>query len=309
MILVVKPGRLPAEHWIEAFAAKMPELEVRVWPDVGARAEVDVLFTVRIAKGEVARFPNLKFVSLIAAGADRLLADPNIPPHLPIVRAVNPEMALTMKAWVVYQVVRHHRQMARYEADQAAHRWNRQPVVPPRKVRIGVMGLGVLGGAAARALLDFGFDVAGWSRRGRRIEGIEDFTGPEGLRPFLARSDILVCILPFTKETEGVLGADSFAALPKGAYVINCGRGELIVEDELKAALDSGHLSGAALDVFRVEPLPPDHPFWAHPLITITPHNASTGSAWHAVDVVIENIRRLEAGQPLIATVDRDAGY
>lgn len=309
MILVVKPGRLPVEHWLEAFAAKMPELEVRVWPDVGDRAEVDVLFTVRIAKGEVARFPNLKFVSLIAAGADRLLADPDIPGHLPIVRAVNPEMALTMKAWVVYQVVRHHREMARYEADQAAHRWNRLAVVPPRKVRIGIMGLGVLGGAAARALVDFGFDVAGWTRRGRGIEGIEDFIGLDGLRPFLARSDILVSILPFTTDTDGVLDADAFAALPKGAYVINCGRGELVVEDDLKMALDSGHLSGAALDVFRQEPLPPDHPFWAHPLITITPHNASTGSAWYAVDVVIENIRRLEAGQPLVATVDREAGY
>jgi len=169
--------------------------------------------------------------------------------------------------------------------------------------------LGVLGGAAARALVDFGFDVAGWSRRGGKIEGIEDFTGPEGLRPFLARSDILVCILPFTKETEGVLGADAFATLPKRAYVINCGRGELVVEDDLAAALDQGHLSGAALDVFRQEPLPSDHPFWEHPLITITPHNASTGSAWHAVDVVIENLRRQAAGRSLTATVDRDAGY
>ena len=309
MILLLKPGRVPAQHWIDAFAAKMPELEVRLWPDVGDRAEVDVLFTVRIAEGEVARFPNLKFVALIAAGADRLLADPDIPPHLPIVRSINPEMALTMKAWVVYQVVRHHREMARYEADQAAHRWNRLAVVPPREVRIGVMGLGVLGGAAARALLDFGFDVAGWSRRGGSIEGIEDFIGPDGLRPFLTRSDILVSILPFTKDTEGVLDADAFAALPKGAYVINCGRGELVVEEDLKAALDSGHLLGAALDVFRTEPLPDDHPFWEHPLITMTPHNASTGSAWHAVDVVIENIRRCQAGEPLIATVDRAAGY
>jgi glyoxylate/hydroxypyruvate reductase A len=309
MILVLKPGRLPAQHWLDAFATKMPELEVRVWPDVGDRAEVDVLLTVRIAKGEVARFPNLKFIALIAAGADRLLEDPDIPPHLPIVRAVNPEMALTMKAWVVYQVVRYHREMAQYEADQAAHRWNRRAVAPPREVRIGVMGLGVLGGEAARALVDFGFDVAGWSRRGRGMEGIEDFIGPDGLRPFLARSDILVSILPFTKDTEGLLDADAFAALPKGAYVISCGRGELIVEDDLKAALDQGHLSGAALDVFREEPLPPDHPFWAHPLVTITPHNASTGSAWHAVDVVIENIRRMKAGENLIATVDCEAGY
>ncbi|HSR56528.1 MAG TPA: glyoxylate/hydroxypyruvate reductase A, partial [Alphaproteobacteria bacterium] len=213
------------------------------------------------------------------------------------------------KAWVVYQVVRHHREMPAYEADQKAHRWNRRRVVPPRLVRVGVMGLGQLGGATARALVDFGYDVAGWSRRGRGLEGVEDFIGPEGLEPFLARSDVLIGILPFTKATESLLDARAFATLPKGAYFINCGRGELVVEDDLLAALDSGHLSGAALDVFREEPLPPDHRIWDHPRITVTPHNASTSSAWGAVDIVIENIRRFEAGEPPRAVVDREAGY
>ncbi|MDX1486119.1 MAG: glyoxylate/hydroxypyruvate reductase A [Alphaproteobacteria bacterium] len=309
MILALKTGRLPASHWLEAFAAKMPELEVRVWPECGDRAEVDVLFTTRIPEGEVRTFPNLKFVALVAAGADRFLADPDIPEHLPIVRAFNPEQPLTMKAWIAYQVIRHHREMPQYEADQRAHRWDRRAVTPPREVRIGIMGLGQLGGAAARTLVDLGYDVAGWTRTGRGIEGVEDFIGGDALKPFLARSDILIGVLPFTKATDGLLDADAFAALPRGAFIINSGRGELIVEDDLIAALDQGHLSGAALDVFRTEPLPPDHPFWDHPKIAVTPHNSSTSSAWHAVDIVIENIRRLEAGEPLVATIDRDAGY
>jgi len=309
LILALKSGRLSAQDWIEAFAAKMPELEVRVWPDCGDRAEVDVLFTTRIPKGEVASFPNLKFVALVAAGADRFLADPDIPAHLPIVRAYNPEQALTMKAWVVYQVIRHHREMPQYEADQKAHRWDRRPVLQPRFVRVGVMGLGQLGGAAARSLADLGYDVAGWSRGGRGIEGVDDFIGPDGLMAFLARTEILIGILPFTRETDRLLDGPAFAALPKGAYVINCGRGELIVEKDLLAALDSGHLSGAALDVFRQEPLPADHVFWDHPKITVTPHNSSTSSAWGAVDIVIENIRRYQNGEPLRATIDRQAGY
>lgn len=309
LILALKTGRLPPSDWIEAFAAKMPELEVRFWPDCGDRSEVDVLFTTRIPRGEVATFPNLKFVVLLAAGADRFLADPDIPAELPIVRAFNAEMALTMKAWVVYQVIRHHREMPQYEADQRAHRWDRRRVVPPRCVRVGVMGLGQLGGAAARALVDLGYDVAGWSRGGRGIEGVEDFIGPAGLTRFLARSDILIAILPFTTETEGLLDSRAFTALPEGAFFINCGRGELVIEADLLAAVDSGHLSGAALDVFRTEPLPPDHPFWDHPKVAVTPHNASTASAWDAVDIVIENIRRYQAGEPLLATVDREAGY
>lgn len=309
MILVLKAGREPVADWLAAFAAKMPELEVRIWPDVGDRAEVDVLFTTRIAEGEVARFPNLRFVTLIAAGADRLLADPGIPASLPIVRSVNPQRATTMAAWVLYHVIRHHRDFAAHEADQADGRWQLREYLPPGRVRIGVMGLGDLGGAVARALVGLGYGVAGWSRRPRNIAGVEGFAGPRRFARFLARSDILVAILPFTPDTDGLLDARALAALPRGAYVINSGRGELIVEQDLLAAIGSGHLSGAALDVFRVEPLPADHAFWAHPKITMTPHNSCMASAWHSVDVVIENIRRLEAGQPLAATIDRAAGY
>jgi glyoxylate/hydroxypyruvate reductase A len=298
MILALKPGRLAASDYITAFAAKMPGLEVRVWPELGDRAEVDVLFTTRIPRGELSSFPNLKFVALVAAGADRFLSDPEIPRDLPIVRAFNPEQARTMTGWVVYQVIRHHREMAAYEADQAARRWDRRPVVQPGEVRVSVMGLGELGGAAAREL-----------RGGRGIEGVTDFVGPGGFGPMLARSDILIGILPYTRETDGLLDTRAFAALPEGALVINCGRGELIVEADLLAAIDSGHLSGAALDVFREEPLPPEHPFWDHPRIALTPHNASTGTAWGAVDIVIENIRRSQAGRPFLATVDRERGY
>lgn len=309
MALLIKPGRDPAENWMEAIGAELPDLEMRIWPEAGERAEVEYLIANQLPPGDFATFPNLKFVASTSAGVDRLLSDPDLPAEVPIVRSINAQRTATMGAWVTYQVLRHHRHFDRYPANQAKKVWEHLPYPAPEEVGVGVMGLGTLGSFAAATLRGFMYDVAGWSRSPKSIEGVKCFAGPEEFPEFLARTDILVSILPGTPATDKLLNAEALARLPEGAYVINSGRGNVIDEDALIAAIDSGHLSGAALDVYKTEPLPKDHPFWGHSRITMTPHYASFGSAKYGAAVVVENIRRARAGKPLTDVVDKAEGY
>lgn len=309
MALLIKPGRDAAENWVEALGAALPDLDVRVWPEVENRAEIEYIIMSRIDEGEIATFPNLRFIATTNVGVDRLLADPALPPDVPVVRSVNAERTALMTGFILYNVIRHHRRHALHEANQRAHNWEMLKYPPPGEVGVGMMGLGVLSGAAARALAGLMYDVAAWTRTPKDEPGIANFVGPEQLAPFLARSDILVSILPQTTATNGLLNADTLALLPEGAYVINAGRGSLLDEEALLAAIDSGHLSGAALDVYAQEPLPADHPFWEHPRITMTPHDSCAGRARFSAEIVVENIRRDREGRPLIHTVDREAGY
>jgi glyoxylate/hydroxypyruvate reductase A len=214
-----------------------------------------------------------------------------------------------MTEYVLLAVLRHHRQFDHFEREQRAGRWSF--ALPPLAAdrRIGIMGLGELGSAAARSLAAQGFPVAGWSRTAKDLPGIETFAGEQSRPAFLARTDILVCLLPLTADTAGILDAATFAGLPRGAFVINVARGAHLVEDDLIAALDAGQLAGATLDVFREEPLPADHPLWRHPKVLITPHVASYSSPLTAAPGVIRNIALACAGQPLIHQVDRDRGY
>lgn len=309
MVLLIKASRDPAENWIEAIAADLPDLEMRVWPDAGNRDEVEFMIANQLPPGEFASFPNLKFVASTSAGVDRLLNDPDFPAHLPIVRSINTQRTATMCAWICYQVVGHHRRFANYRENQPKKIWEFMRYPPPDEVGIGVMGLGTLGGTAARTLKGFMYDVAGWSRSPKTMDGIECFAGTSQLESFLKRSNIIVSILPGTEETNDLLNRETLALLPEGAYIVNCGRGNLIDEDALIEAMDSGHIAGASLDVFKTEPLPDDHPFWSHPKVTVTPHYSSNGSAKHGVGVVVENIRRVRAGAPLEDVIDKELGY
>lgn len=309
MALLIKPGRDPAENWMEAIAADLPDLDMRVWPDAGNRDEVEFIIANQLPPGEFATFPNLKFVASTSAGVDRLLTDPDFPAHVPIIRSINTQRSATMCAWVCYHVIGHHRRFAGYRENQSKKVWEFLRYPPPDEVGIGVMGLGTLGGTTARTLKGFMFDVAGWSRSPKPMDGIETFAGQEQFPAFLKRSDIIVSILPGTPETTDLLNRETLALLPEGAYIVNCGRGNVIDDDALIAAMDSGHIAGAALDVFRTEPLPEDHPFWSHPKVTVTPHYSSNGGAKFGVGVVVENIRRVRAGQPLQDVVDKEAGY
>ena len=218
-------------------------------------------------------------------------------------------MALRMREWVLLHVLSHHRRQREYNQLQRARVWRdlEQPHAGERCV--GVMGLGELGGDSARHLASIGFDVIGWSRSPREVPGVRAFHGREGLKAFLAETDILVSVLPLTPETTDMIDADFLSRLPRGASFINAGRGQQVVEADLLAALDSGQIAHATLDVFRVEPLPADHPYWAHPSVTVTPHIAAETRAETCAEVVAENIRRCEQGEPLLHLVDRDLGY
>lgn len=309
MVLLLKAGRESAESWIKAFGDSMPELEVRVWPDCGNRQDIEYALVSRMPDGELSKFPNLRFIASMSVGVEHLLDDPDLPKAVPLVRNINTLRASTMAEYVTYHVLRHFRRFPEYEAQQAAKIWKMLPKRDAAETRVGIMGLGSLGLAVADKLRMFRFDTAGWTRTPHNHDGIANFVGPEGLRPFLASCDILVSILPLTAQTKDILDATAFAALPRGAYLINCGRGEHVVDADLIAALDSGHLAGATLDPFREEPLPPSHSFWTHPKITITPHNSCDGRANYGVHNIVDNIRRARDGRPLVNLVDRAAGY
>jgi phosphoglycerate dehydrogenase-like enzyme len=210
---------------------------------------------------------------------------------------------------VLLNVLRFHRQDPEYRTLQAARRWEELPAPDTASRRVGILGLGELGGAAAAALSALGFPVMGWSRAPKDRRGVECFHGPGGFDAMLPRADILVCLLPLTPETRGVLDRRALGLLPRGAFLLNAARGGHVVQDDLLAALDSGRIAAAALDVFEPEPLPPEHPFWSHPRVVMTPHAASITIPSSAAPQVVENLRRARSGRPLLNLVDFGAGY
>lgn len=297
------------DAWRDALNAAVPDLEVRAWDAPGDPAEIEFALVWLPPQGALRRFPNLKAILNLGAGVDALLKDPTLPEGVPVVRMVDDDLATCMAEYVLLHVLRYHREQPALEAQQRAHEW--RMIASPAAVhrRVGILGLGAMGGEAARLLVGAGFDVAGWSRRPKDLPGVQSFHGEDGRAAFLARSEILVCLLPLTPETEGILDRDLFQALPAGAYLINAGRGGHQVEADILAALDSGQLAGATLDVFREEPLPAGSPFWDHPKVTVTPHNASITNPQSAVRHVCESIRRVRAGEPLRNVVDPELGY
>lgn len=298
-----------ATAWRSELERLLPGLELRVWPDLGDAAAIEAALAWRPPPGLLASLPNLRLIASLGAGVDHLFADPQLPPAVPIVRLVDPYMTVAMSEYVQLQVLRLHRQDVAYLAQQRRRRW--QPLAQPNAAerRIGVLGLGVLGGDAALKLRVAGFEVAGWSRTERKLPGIACFHGRDGLATLLARAEILVCLLPLTAATDGILDATLFARLPRGAAIVNCARGRHVVEADLLAALDSGQLSAAVLDVCRDEPLPPEHPFWRHERIILTPHVAATTHPPTAAPVVADTLRRLVAGKKLLNRVDVSERY
>lgn len=298
-----------AADWAAPLKEGMPGLDFRVWPDIGDPADIDYALVWKPEPGLLASLPRLKAIFSLGAGVDALLADPTLPDDVPLVRMVDRGLTEGMTEWVCTHVLAWHRQTAVYREQQAARLWRPLPEKLARERRIGILGMGELGGDAARMLAALRFDVAGWSRTPKEIPGVHCLHGPEGLDALLARSELLVCLLPLTPATEGILNAELFAKLPRGAWLINAARGRHLVEADLLAAIRSGQIAGATLDVFTTEPLPADHPFWSDPRIVISPHVASPTLARSAAARVIEGIRRAEAGEALHHVVDRRRGY
>jgi glyoxylate/hydroxypyruvate reductase A len=309
MALLFKSDIDRGDSWRRVLLELEPELDLREWPEIGDPNDIEYALVWKPPQGELKTYPNLKAIFSLGAGIDHLASDPELPKDVPVVRMVEPGLTAGMTEFVIMSVLYHHRFMLDYAAQARAHQWREIDQVPAWERRVGIMGLGVLGGDAAEALVGLRFDVAGWSGSPKDLPGVTSFHGADGFLPFLNRSDILVCLLPLTPETTDILDARAFAALPKGAALISVGRGPQVVEEDLLAALDSGHLDGATLDVFREEPLPADSPFWDHPRVVVVPHVASMTIARGACEFVIDNIRRFEAGQPLRHVVDLNKGY
>lgn len=295
--------------WRTALQRRIPDLEVRVFPEIGDPAAIDAALVWLPPPGLLASLPRLRAIFSLGAGVDRLLEDPTLPAEVPLCRMVDPSLTASMAEFVLLHALRYHRDLDVYEQQQRRAEWRLLMPRPASATVVGLLGLGELGGASARLLVRHGFTVRGWSRTRKTIEGVRSFAGPEELDPFLAEVGVLVCLLPATPATRGILNAELFARLPRGARLVNLARGAHLVEEDLLEALDSGRLAHATLDVFVREPLPADHPFWRHPRITVTPHTASYSLPESGAEIVAENIRRLRAGAPLLHRVDRQRGY
>ena len=308
MALLLAPQPGTGDVWRRAFAAAMPEVEVRVWPEVGDPATIDIAAVGSVPPGALAKLPNLRLILSLTAGVDTLLSDPSLP-DVPIARTADHDGDAMMNETALLHVLRHHRFMPDYLAAQQRGEWIRRPIKAARERPVGVMGLGSVGLAIANALAKVGFPVAGWVRQPRSVTGIEIFSGREQFDAFLARSEILLNLLPLTPQTHGIVNAELLKALPKGAAFINLGRGDHVVEADLMAALDSGHLAAATLDVYPVEPLPKDSPLWRHPKITVMPHVARRLVPEEVAARICAIIRDFRTGRPLAQAVDRKRGY
>ncbi len=302
------------QPWVERLARSLPDREIVVLGQEFDRSRIRYVATWGPKPGSLSDLPALEAIFSLGAGVDHLMGYPDLP-DVPIVRVAQDDLTHRMSEYVVMHCLMHLRDQRRHDADQRAKRWQ-SDLAPPMAadVRVGIMGFGVLGQDSARKLGIMGFDVAAWSRTPKHAEGMKVYSGDEGLSEFLGRTDILVSLMPLTPETRGILNRGLFQKLARdgrlgGPILINAGRGRLQVEADILACLDDGTLKAATLDVFETEPLPQDSPFWTHPGVTISPHNAAASEPDATARYIADQIRRHEAGEPFQNVVDRARGY
>lgn len=307
-ISIVSQGR-DLSTWVKALKEKKPDLDVRIFPDDHPRNEVTFALAWNHPLGAFTQFPNLQCISSLGAGVDHVLKDPDIPEQVQISRIKDEYLTNDMADFCLAQVLNYMRDLHKYKTAEQTHSWKPLRYKNKAEITIGVMGVGALGSEVARRLSSNGFNVTGWANSAKQLESIKVYAGAEELDTFLETADVLICLLPLTQETADILNKDTLGKLPKNAFLINVARGEHLVEQDLIDLIESGHLAGASLDVFREEPLPERHPFWAHPSINITAHIASVTNPASAVDQILENYDRLQNGQPLINLVSRTKGY
>ncbi|SIT14268.1 2-hydroxyacid dehydrogenase [Paracoccus saliphilus] len=308
-IAVYLPLKDKTDWWVEMLQSLLPGWTIAALDTIEDPASVRYAVVWRPRSGDLARFPNLEAIVSIGAGIDHVLADGDLPQGVPVIRTVGADLTQRMREYVALHVLRHHRDMPRQLQAQAERDWHAIVVpVAPRRI-VGVMGLGNLGEAAARTLAGLGFTTRGWSRSSKTIDDVETFAGSDQLDRFLSDCEILVNLLPLTDQTRGILNAGLFSKLAMGACVINCARGPHLVDEDLLAALDSGRIKQATLDVFHQEPLPADHPFWDHPAITITPHVASQIDAVTGGRLIAANLKAFDETGTCADLADTTRGY
>lgn len=311
MILLVKTGgEASLPEWRSLFAGLAPDLDVRWWDDAGVDpADVGYVFVWAPELGRLATYPNLRLIISSGAGVDHMLDDPDLPLHVPIAKMGAPEAMARMREYALATVLYHHRRFHAFVANQRDKRWEEEETTEAANRSVGVMGLGTLGLPSALALRDAGFRVRAWARSERDIMGIETFAGDAALPAFLAGTEILLCLLAATPETAGILNGRTLGMLPDGACVINAARGQHVVVADLLAAIDAGHIAAATLDVFDIEPLPPESPVWTHPKVLVTPHVASFPNRAARARFVADAISAFEADGTVLNRFDPERGY
>ncbi len=297
-----------AKAWRDTLEQELPDLEIRIWPDAGEAADVQYLAFMRPNFDMLPAFPNLRAMFSRSAGVESFIDHPKMP-KVPLGKVEPPGGDPMMTEYVVMHVLRLHRDMPGYQAAQANREWRRTRIARPEERRVGFLGYGMMAKAPARVLRSLGFPVSAWVRSSREMEEVPIFYGREQLEPFLNQTDIAVCLLPLTRETEGIFCARTFAMMPRGAMLVNVGRGKHVVNEDLISALNSGQLSYAALDALWPEPLPSESPLWQHPKVTVMPHVARRPTVAQLVTEIAANIRSIEAGGPLLQEVDIAMGY
>lgn len=297
-----------AAEWRRVFAELLPDQELRIWPEAGDPADIIYLAFMRPDFDVLPDMPNLRAMFSRSAGVDGFIKHPRLP-QVPLGKVEPSGGDPMMTEYVVMHVLRLHREMPEYQRRQKAHEWHRVRITRPEERRVGFLGYGMMAKAPALVLQSLGFPVSAWVRSPKPEAEVQIFHGDDQLEPFLAQTDIAVCLLPLTRETEGIFCARTFAMMPEGSMLVNAGRGKHVVVPDLIAALDSGRLSHASLDAHVPEPLPPDSPLWDHPDVTVLPHVARRPTVAQLVTEIVANIRSLESGGALLQEINKAAGY
>ncbi len=297
------------QPWVEALGMRLPGFEIRVFPQVGDPADIEYAVIWNHPHGDLGRYPNLRAVLLLSAGADFLKNDASLSRNIPVVRLIDEAVANDMAQHCLYFTILFHRAYHKSLRNQAQQKWRFYDYPPADQRRIGILGLGAMGKTVAAEIMRAGFPVHAWVRTARDAGAFDLFVGEENIAAFFAATDILISILPNTALTGNFVNAERLQKMPRGAFLINVGRGETINDDALRQALDTGHIEAAALDVFRLEPLPGEHWMWTHPGVFVTPHAAGNTYARSGADQIAANIQRIERGEAPYPLFDRERGY
>ncbi len=308
LLFVSKTNQI--DIWKKSLESKIPNLNFFTWSkDSNFQEKIDYALVWNPPPGQLHKLPGLKAILSLGAGVDGLLNDPELPNEIPIIRLVDHCLTKGMTEYVVYWTLFHHRQMAKYQQSINSQEWTQLPQADTREKKVGILGAGELGRDAAQALNFLEFDVATWSQSPKTINGVKSFYGPSGLSSVLKHSEILICLLPLTEETRGIINSKTLNQMSRGGVFINCARGAHVIDSDLLAALDSGQLKAATLDVFNDEPLEKSHPFWTKTNIFMTPHIASLTIPSSAAKRIAETIRIIESGGSPAHEIDLIKGY